>query len=643
MYGVLAWFSDRPDPADVVEGALERFTTAAAPLVPDAYVRRQIGDGDWGVRVLHAPDGGGYRWPIVAQDHQVTAVSLGLPVGLDTAGGPAALARKLLAGADVHAGVVPPFSLIAVEDGVRVSIQQDWLGMSRLFTGSGRGITAFCSRPSLLAAFLWGTREPDVDGWRSYAACGHFGGDSSPIRGVRLLRPGERVTGRRRPGGGWRLTSQLRHSADDLVADGLAAQAKGFDAAIDLAAEGMLATAAGIGDLYPGQITLGLSGGKDSRVMAAAFLAADKPIEIVTNVDAAAEGETAQHLMRIVRDRRGPGPVHRLARVGAPDDVLRTDLYERAERLQNLYDYQFPSTYLVRRAVPRKLPANSPPTISGAGGELAVAYWYPKDGGGDLDSQAARKTAVGRLNAAVPVNAMVGEAVAAERDRIGAVLDHAEGLGLRGQAMTDYLYLVERVRRWYTSAYLYGIVTPFLTPAFVSASFALDAAQKRQWALHRGLLDRFQPLWSEVPFISGTRTGPSTATAIWDGDGVPTVCDLLDTTCGPLTDMVRPAAVRDALAECVAGAPPSRRRPGLLQQFAYLAVASRTLQPDTLKATSPTTYITLTTPPKPVPMAFRQAKNRLRTVARRSRLARRVWSAVRRRLKERRIRRARPV
>jgi hypothetical protein len=49
---------------------METFTTAAAPLVPDSYVHRQIGDCDCGVRVLHAPDRGAYRWPVFAQDHR---------------------------------------------------------------------------------------------------------------------------------------------------------------------------------------------------------------------------------------------------------------------------------------------------------------------------------------------------------------------------------------------------------------------------------------------------------------------------------------------------------------------------------------------------------------------------------------------
>src|SRR4029453_10494190 len=98
----------------------------------------------------HAPDTGTFRWPVYAADDQVTAVSLGLPVGMDISGGPTALARRLLAGADVHADVVPPFSLIAIEGGDRFAIQQDWIGMGRLFTATAKRRTAFCSRPTLL-------------------------------------------------------------------------------------------------------------------------------------------------------------------------------------------------------------------------------------------------------------------------------------------------------------------------------------------------------------------------------------------------------------------------------------------------------------------------------------------------------------
>ena len=621
MYVALAWFADKP----VTDAALTRFTSAAAPLIPSSYVHHQIGakDKDFGVRVHHAPPGE-FRWPVVATDDQITAVSLGLPVRLDTSGGPARLARRLLAGDDVHADVVPPFSLIAVDGAERVAIQQDWLGMGRLFTASAHGITAFCNRTSLLAAFLSGEREPDVEGWRSYTATGHFGGDSSPLRGVRLMSSGERFTGQRHPDGGWRMTSEIRRSVDDLGAEGGAAQAHGSDAAVELATEGLLSTARSTFDLYTGDITIGLSGGKDSRVIAAAFLAAGRDIGFMTNVDASVEGETAQELMRIVRDKRGLEPPHRLFRASAPADVLQVGLLERTTRLQNQHDFQYPSTYVARQATAKQLPSRRSVSISGVGGELAVAYWYPDDPSGDLDREVARETAIQRLNSAVPAGTMDADGYAAECARVAAVADRADALGLRGQAITDYVYLVERTRRWYSSAYLHGMVTPFLSPAFVSASFALTAAQKREWTLHHGVLHRFVPEWTDVPFITGVTAGQSTATAVWDGDGVRAISDLLDTTGGPLVAMVRPAAVRDALAKCASGAAAGRQK-SLLQQFTCLAVATHTLRPDWCRDVEPSTYRRLTAPRRQVPTF-------VRTLAKR--LPRRVRSAVRNRFRQ---------
>ena len=116
---------------------------------------------------------------MVASDDSVTAVSLNLPVGINDPGGPVALARRLLAGGDTHRDVVPPFGLIALDRDVRFAIQQDWIGMCRLFTATAGGITALCNRPSLLSTFLHGAVAPDLDGWASYAVTGHFGGDMS--------------------------------------------------------------------------------------------------------------------------------------------------------------------------------------------------------------------------------------------------------------------------------------------------------------------------------------------------------------------------------------------------------------------------------------------------------------------------------
>jgi asparagine synthase (glutamine-hydrolysing) len=279
-------------------------------------------------------------------------------------------------------------------------------------------------------------------------------------------------------------------------------------------------------------------------------------------------------------------------------------------------------------------------SISGVGGELIVAYWYPADESTDLDMELGRQTAIDRLARSTPPRSMAPEALAREHERIGAITDHGATLGIRGQALGDYIYLVERDRRWFSPAYMHGIVSPFLSPAVVAASFALTGAEKRRWALHHGLLDRLVPEWQGVPFVKGAAPGQSTATTVWDGDGVQTMCDLLDTVGGPLTELIRPQAIRTALKNCVDGADPGKRNGAALRQFTYLAVATQSLLPDEVRSTPPTTYARLTAPPKPKtpkpppppPSLIRKVGRRMRFI-RRTALGRRVWSAVGRRVR----------
>jgi asparagine synthase (glutamine-hydrolysing) len=187
--------------------------------------------------------------------------------------------------------------------------------------------------------------------------------------------------------------------------------------------------------------------------------------------------------------------------------------------------------------------------------------------------------------------------MAAERARIAGRLDHAKDLGLRGLHLIDYIYLVERVRRWYTSAYSIGMITPFLAPGFVAATFALTAEQKRDWLLHRSLVGRLVPEWAEVPFVS-ISTGKSTATRICAGDGVEVIAGLLDTAHGPITELICRDTVEKALTTAVWNDPADQRT---LQQFTWLAVASEQLEPATVRPATAATFTRMSALPRPVP------------------------------------------
>jgi hypothetical protein len=626
VHVVLAWFGDGAVPVEARRRARERFDESVSGLVAETFVRHDFGGDDWGVTVLYPSRRDGYRWPVFAQEGSITAVSLGIPVGLDVAGGPARLARCLLAGGQIHATVVPPFGLMAFDAGRRFAVQQDWLGMCRLFVGSGAGVTAMCSRPSLLASFLGGTATPDHSAWSSYAVCGHFGGDMSPIGGIRLLGPGERITGVQRPGGGWHVVSDIRYGVDDVVAAGIAARGTALDVVLDRAADQFRASASAIYDIYDAEVTVGLSGGKDSRVVAAAVLAAGRMPQLATNVDDAFEGEVARRLVEILRHRRGPQPAHRLRLAAAPADVLSVGLYERVSLMHHLYDYQYSSTFTVRPWGARRFPdAPRVPSLSGAGGELAIGYWYPP-GDDDQGRSAAARAAMSRHCAAVPIRAASAGALAAEQDRIRSVLDHAAGLGLDGLDLADYVYLVERVRRWYNSAYAIGMITPFLCPGFVSATFTLTPAQKRRRLLHAGLLERFMPEWAEVPYALAA--GRSTATRISDGDGVKVICDLLDTAGGDLAGLLRRDEVERTVSACVWGIGPFD--PRIMQHFASLAVASHRLEPWTRAPSTTATYTRIMTAAQSTGVyhPLSRLANRVRFVKRTS-LGRWLWTAIR--------------
>ena len=584
MFVVYAWFADNPTSARRARAAARRVDAKLAPLLSSTYKRRDIGGPDWGITVCHL-DPGPFRWPTFAEDAEVAAVSLGIPVGSSATGGPLAMARRLLRGEDVHADIVPPFGLIACRGATadRVVIQQDWLGHCRLFTTARDGITAFSNRPSLLAAALTARTTPSSDGWASYTVAGHFGGSTSPLDGVRLLHPGERVTCRRSPDserpGPWSVTHDRRFCADDVVRRGLDDRECGPDVALDRAAAALQQVVTGLGRLYADEVALGLSGGWDSRLIAAAFVSAGQVPKLRTHDDTPAEADTARHLVSIIESTRGIRPIHEVGPAGAPGNVLAIGLRDRAVRLVRQHDCQFPSTYLVRPAAPTHMPSSlGGLSVTGAAGELATGYWYPasEDESADTVARAVRQ----HLLSAVPPGAARADVLESERARLDGLVDRAASLGLVGNEQIDYAYLMERMRRWSTSAYRVGMVVPFLAPDVVAATFALTPADKRARRLHTGLLRRFVPEWSDVPYVS-ISTGRSTATAIWDGDGLDAIRRLFyRTETSGIAGLVRPNAVYRALTDCTEGRYSAAHR-RTLEQFVALAVASCALDPAT--------------------------------------------------------------
>ncbi|GAB4053300.1 hypothetical protein [Catellatospora paridis] len=95
MYFVLGYFALHGNVADDARLRLvERAEQALAPVVPESYVRHRYEGPGWGVLAGHSADWNRLRWPLTAQDGDVTAVSFGIPVGADPAARKGAVREK---------------------------------------------------------------------------------------------------------------------------------------------------------------------------------------------------------------------------------------------------------------------------------------------------------------------------------------------------------------------------------------------------------------------------------------------------------------------------------------------------------------------------------------------------------------------
>ncbi|HEY9407935.1 MAG TPA: hypothetical protein VIP77_00010 [Jiangellaceae bacterium] len=581
MLVTLAWFTERgpliDDAALGVDARLERYLIGRSG---PGWHRVSAGGPGWGIRVATAGSGR-WNWSQADRDESLTAVGIGLPVGV----APAALRDGLLGLARTSwderreiRHVVPPFGLLAADERRgEFRVHQDWMGMARLYVYRTQGVVAFANRPLVLPYAFGDELCADPEGWAHFVGGDAFCGRTTPVRGVRQISAGVTVSGRRQADGRWAVTMRADPQVDDLVAEAAGAPAA---ADLDVTAEGIRRSSESLRMLWPGPIPFGLSGGKDSRLVAAAFLDAGVIPHFSTRKSTTAEAETATMLLELARAARGIDIPHTVTAPFTPAAIAAHPLRERADQLLRRYDCEFPAAYVLRPPVGQTWLADLPaPTVGGAAGEIATGKWIPgawlHDDVGPSEVVTALRTAVGKRP---------GRPWSTPRlDRHVDVLAHdlrerGERLGLRGSQVLHWAYLVTRMRRWSSASHLVYQVTPLLTPEFIRAGFGMCLADKRAALTHRRLTERLMPEWSGIPWV-GNAAGlrPAQIPRVWDGDGADVLDQLLAEPADDLTDLVDRAQVRASLARARTGSG-SASDDGVLQVFTVLGCGAALLR-----------------------------------------------------------------
>lgn len=453
-----------------------------------------------------------FLWPAWAQHGPRTVCSLYLPLGFSGLRRGGDLNRVALSlGEELRRSpgrideITPPFVCACLDTTAQsLDIFTDVIGSGRVFEVKTADGWVWSNRS--LAALMFAGIPPhsDVRGWSHSAVADEFFGDTTPFQGVRSVGPATRIRwdgrrGRRRveavdTAASWVPGISGEQAVDSEVSGELAEAAAGHltDAAASLAA------------VYQGTPIVDLSGGRDSRLVAAAFIAADVPCVLHSHDAVPGDLDTALDLVELL-PRRVEHQVRTLAARSPTAQPAPIEALDRATRWHRYAEGLRPCSYLYGVA-PASIDADTRLVIGGVGGEAAHGYFYP----GDLDALLRVSTDVRLdrlasriLSRQAPVAGAAPQAVAEVREHVRGVLRRVSDLGVGGAAVLDFYYVLERMRRWGTTAERIGTVSPLLSSQFIRAALSLSSAQRRTNVLHRAVTRLLVPQWADVPYFPG--------------------------------------------------------------------------------------------------------------------------------------------
>ncbi len=630
MQTLVAWSARTPVGSETLSAATDRVESHYGQLWPPGWVRHEHDGAAAGLRLWDAGSST-CRWPSWSERDGLVTASLYVPLGFEGVAGtadpdlaPSRLARSLVASPAAILDLAPPF-VLAFSDAAadRLWIFTDALGVGRLFVLRTASWTVWSNRPDAVCLFAGMQAEVDPVGWRHHAGLDHFLGGSSPVADVVRVGPATQVAVDAR--GGTPVTTTLDRTS--LFAPGPTSD-------LDEVADALRRAATSVGRLWPGRVTVDLSGGRDSRVVAAAFVAAGVDVVLHTHDAVPGEAEVAQHLVGLLPDP----PPHELSRSSAVRRSGAAPAIRVVERVVAWHAY-------AEGLRPASFLAHTPPTtlsplegaaVSGAGGEMAHGHYHPADLAAldRLDAadqlQACRDQLLQRM---LPVAGLRAAAVAEISAQLDRVLRQGHEHGLAGATLLDHFYLDARLPRWGTTAERLGVVAPLLTPQFVRGVFS-STAQDRT-GVHRELLARLVPAWAGVPFYKGTTVRrPSGRQRLRLGEAADReqlheVFSRASRWAGDFD----PRVVDQVWAASLAG------RSTHLEELLLWRLLWRDLYPDHLRATHGTPAVPRTRVPAPsavdrlesaaVPVLRAANRSRLARAARRTRVGRELAASLR--------------
>lgn len=369
----------------------------------------------------------------------------------------------------------------------RLLLANDSFGAGKIYRAVKAGMDVFSNRIGAVALVLGEIPATDPRAWSHYAAYDWVLDDCSFFQGVELMTPGRRV---------YLTADQCKvaetHSIGSLIRRAAAGEIARPDPVA--AAREIIAAAARLAGGRP--LAIGLTGGRDSRAIAALAREAGVATEYHTLAPPELEQDLAQQL---VSASRQPMVWHALPHNGA--EVAVTDLATRAEHW--FHRVEGDSWPIFLRFDPQNGPRDFEAfgdrvMLSGQGGEITRNHFYDSR---HLDQGRTRITAY--LREREGANPLLTPACRQETLRtLRAVMMEGHEAGLDGLHLLDWVYLRSQQRRRVPTSHARGSFFPLYTAAMAIEAFLGPVEDKIAARTLGRIIHDQAPDWRGIPFFA---------------------------------------------------------------------------------------------------------------------------------------------
>lgn len=367
----------------------------------------------------------------------------------------------------------------------------DTFGFARAYVAQNEHFIAVGNHIGMVSMFSSTPLEADQYGADVFAQLGFWPDENSPITGVRRLGAAETIAV-----GTHDEVSVRRYVS---LADHFEYREQEPD--VEGAADSLSMSTSNIGAIMSRRPRVDLSGGQDSRLTAAAWIAGGRDGMLHTLGNLEGETDIALDLVRILDEEKS------LEDRGLKHQVVRSDpkrnagfsLEERLDAGMQQWDGDF--AHINLKAPIRRPPRRSAFAIGGGNGEVMHPLYYSTPH--ILKGVRGLEHPLRRVPQALPPRWNTLRAVEATNRYIEGQMEEMRTIGQHDVSALNVFQMMGKFRRWPNSQLVGSAFVLLLNPVFVRAGIDMTPEQRIDRTMQHALTNTLMPGWTGVPYFKG--------------------------------------------------------------------------------------------------------------------------------------------